>query len=430
MKKFFKNFNVKSFLRQRPSQSAISTSQTCSQMSDNNFQIKNHVINNRYSFCENTLAVCIDKIAKTSMAIPYIIKKDGEVVNDSNTSLIDNAIKKPSLRQPTFEQFLQDAMKEYLLNGIIFILIDLETEQLRVLKTSEVAITNNNLSSNVEVVGQSIYKYTIWKNMQLGQREDYYLDIENGYYINSKKTQILLPSDIEFEDFATQSTGLVFLSKSMLNQIANFVYLQNLIIAKNKNLLQNKNSGDVTFINAKGDLTQQQQEELSNTIHQKITSVNNNGKPVFIFGTEIEASNIKLNDGEFESQFMDVYQICEKEIFKSYAIPIEKGAEQAKYSNAQNGSMEFLEQAIKPPLNFTYAHITRALHLLYEGLEDYELEADYSESNVVKEYNADFALKIKEFLSINEIRERLGYEPRADGDTLTGNNTMQNLFNE
>lgn len=380
------------------------------------------LIINRYASIENTLLEVMQKIQNTSIGIPYQVKKQNKLTNDNITVKIEQLLSYPSPRQQTFEMLINDIMEEFLLNGVFYLMYEKENNSLKCIKTNEIFI-KQVLATNNKIPSQ--YSYNV--NKGSGEIFYYYDNGETIYFINDKENKFLFASEIEFE--STEVNSSQHLSKSPLPRIANSVVSQKNIIEKNYFLISNKKEADLLLISGNNLIGEDKKRDLKEIIQNRIDDSSQTGKPciVMLGGEEIKIDLKKINDNIFQQQFMDLYNYHAKHIYQYFGLPIEKGLEQAKYSNADNASIEYLEQAIKPKLNFIYSNLSYILSVIFDySKQDYSISPNYNEHIIVKNYILQQLSQLADITTINERRQIIGYEPKEGGDNLIVKN--QNLF--
>ncbi len=383
------------------------------------------LINNRYNNIQNTLLEVIQKIQNTSISIPYQIEKNGKIANDKITTDIESLLSNPSIRQQTFEILINDIVLELLLNGVFYILYDKDKNDLKCLKSFEVQISQL-LKENSNIP----YTYKVSQGSYTNETFTLIENLNGCYYVNNDDSKILFTSEIEFEDLNNHIVAQ-HLSKSPLLEIGTFVVSQKKIIEKNFFLTVNKKESDILLVSGKNLVSGEKKQEISQSIENKIYNASKAGMPsvVVLGGEEIKMDLKQLNNGIFQSQFMDLYNDYAKHIYQVFGLPIEKGLEQAKYSNANNASIEYLEQAVKPRLNFIYSNLSSLLAIIFNfNKKDYKVKPNYSEHLIVKQYVLQEINALAEITTINERRQKIGLEPVTGGDTLTKNN--QDFLNE
>ena len=381
------------------------------------------LINNRYNNIQNTLLEVIQKIQNTSISIPYQIEKNDKIVNDKITTDIESILNNPSIRQQTFEMLINDIVLELLLNGVFYILYDKDKNDLKCLKSFEVQISQT-LQENSNIP----YIYKISQGSYVTETFTLIEDFNGCYYVNNNDSKILFASEIEFED---QYNNIVMqnLSKSPLLKVANFVISQKKIIEKNFFLSTNKKESEVLLVSGKNLISGEKKQEISQAIENKVYNSSKTGTPgvVVLGGEDVKMDLKQLNNGIFQSQFMDLYDACAKHIYQVFGLPIEKGLEQAKYSNANNASIEYLEQAVKPKLNFIYSNLSNLFAIIFNfNKKDYKIKPNYTEHIIVKQYALQSAKNLEGIATINERRQIVGLEPIVGGDVLNA----QDFLNE
>jgi|LauGreDrversion4_2_1035121.scaffolds.fasta_scaffold04965_12 hypothetical protein len=411
---------IKSFFSKNINIATISGYQA---QNDINQELSN-LINQRYSNINNTFLEVMQKIQNTNISIPYQIEKNGEIVNNSITVQIEQLLSYPSPRQQTFEMLINDITEELLLNGVFYLMYEKKTNTLKCVKTNELTV-NKYLSTNNRIPFQYLY------HLSQGTTEYFNLKEDNGliYFINNNydNEKFLFASEIEFENYNILSS--VHLSKSPLHKIGLAILTQKSIIDKNYFLTKNKKEADLLLVSGKNLITGEKKEELKAEITDKINNANQSGLPCVIIlgGEEIKMDLKKINDNIFESQFIDLYNHHAKHIYQYFGLPIEKGLEQAKYSNAENSSIEYLEQAVKPKLNFIYSNLSYILSVIFNyNKTEYQVKPNYNEHSIVKQYKLSEITQLSNIATLNERRHTIGYMPLEGGDTI--NNQDANLF--
>lgn len=378
-----------------------------------NDNLKKEVINARYTNYYTIVGSIIAKISQTGASLPILIqnKKTTEILTNSTADLIYSYLEKPSYRNQSSFQLIQDLFHEFLLNGVVYLLYTIqdEAESIEVIRTDEItaSVNDNKYITRIQIRKMLNNNYIFLDlNKETGYYE--YIDVRNN------KQYYLFTSDIIFE-------GGNFLSKSTLNTNYIDVYTCYTLINKNSLLTTNKDEKNiVVFSKPEGIITQSQQQLLSEQINSKIESVVRNGSTSAIFSPEqLNSQLLKLNDGKFEGHYLDIFNEAYKRIYLSYCYPISKDLEQAKYDNAGYSQISYIEEAVIPKLNIVYNVLTQLMQFVTQD-DSFILTYDKSKSVEYQTQNINILNKTQLGYTLNEYRHKIGLEPINDerGDQL------------
>lgn len=382
-----------------------------------NDNLKKEVINARYTNYYTIVGSIITKISQTGASLPILIqnKKTTEILTNSTADLIYSYLEKPSYRNQSSFQLIQDLFHEFLLNGVAYLLYTIqdEAESIEVIRTDEItaSVNDNKYITRIQIRKMLNNNYIFLDlNKETGYYE--YIDVRNN------KQYYLFTSDIMFE-------GGNFLSKSTLNTNYIDVYTCYTLINKNSLLTTNKDEKNiVVFSKPEGIITQSQQELLSEQINSKIESVVRNGSTSAIFSPEqLNSQLLKLNDGKFEGHYLDIFNEAYKRIYLSYCYPISKDLEQAKYDNAGYSQISYIEEAVIPKLNIVYNVLTQLMQFVTQD-DSFILTYDKSKSVEYQAQNINILNKTQLGYTLNEYRHKIGLEPINDE---RGNQLMSDL---
>lgn len=382
-----------------------------------NDNLKKEVINARYTNYYTIVGSIITKISQTGASLPILIqnKKTTEILTNSTADLIYSYLEKPSYRNQSSFQLIQDLFHEFLLNGVVYLLYTIqdEAESIEVIRTDEItaSVNDNKYITRIQIRKMLNNNYIFLDlNKETGYYE--YIDVRNN------KQYYLFTSDIMFE-------GGNFLSKSTLNTNYIDVYTCYTLINKNSLLTTNKDEKNiVVFSKPEGIITQSQQQLLSEQINSKIESVVRNGSTSAIFSPEqLNSQLLKLNDGKFEGHYLDIFNEAYKRIYLSYCYPISKDLEQAKYDNAGYSQISYIEEAVIPKLNIVYNVLTQLMQFVTQD-DSFILTYDKSKSVEYQTQNINILNKTQLGYTLNEYRHKIGLEPINDE---RGNQLMSDL---
>ena len=196
----------------------------------------------------------------------------------------------------------------------------------------------------------------------------------------------------------------------------------NAAIEWNKSLLKNgaRPSGALTVKNEKGSfLTDSQRNDLKKEIDYLFSGPQNSGRPILLEGG-IEWKELGISPKELD--FANSDQIAVRHIANAFGVPIQmlNNPESSSYNNYLEGKKSLYENTILPLLNKIISNVYN--HWVCECF-GYEYFVTYNEDEIpALSYKKEQILKnLKEsdFLTINEKRAILGYDPIANGDRLS-----------
>ena len=178
-----------------------------------------------------------------------------------------------------------------------------------------------------------------------------------------------------------------------------------------------QNQGAVGIFSFDGDveLNEEQIQQLEERYRTKYQGADKNGTPMWV-GNNLIWTKLGVDPVDLaiiESQKWSVAQICN--VFKVPAVLIMN--ESSTYNNMKEAREALWEENLIPELKQVKDQLN---NYFGQYFPDVQIDFDLSDIGVLQENEREKVdyLKTADFLTINEKRELMGYEPIADGDTL------------
>lgn len=378
---------------------------------------------NPQRFYKNTLAILLEKVSSTISNIEYTLEnEDGDPVKDIMYQDIINKIEKPSLRQQTKKQLIEDLAIEYLANRLMFLVYKETDESLYCIKSYEILVENQYFDD--KIFKSYRLKISPTKQIVLTFLPD------KLYYYNSAEKIRLYPSELVFEELSKYNLNyfnLVYL-KHIFNDIFDFVYLEEMITLKNLAICKTKQDANLINIYPTGNQILTNPEAIKQAIQQATSNAQKNGSTqVIATSVPVEAKLLQLNDNNFNMQFIEQYkEIAQKGLFSYFQVPVQFGLEQAKFTNNITGSLDYLENAIMPKCDFIYNFLTNTIQDIFNNPNVF-IKPNYNKTSIKQQYDSERSLKLVNIATINELRQMNGLEPIPEGDVLLKNSQTNQL---
>lgn len=425
IKNFFNKFLEKKSLNRVLSQnSSINYHQQNGSTFNSTLDSDNVWQKNPYNYLKNTLATLINGISNTISTLDYEFRNEkGDILTSNHLQEVENLLKNPSSRQQTKEQLLKDLAKEYTFNNLMFLIYDLELKELSCIKAFEI-MPQNLYTDN------KMYKSYIWYKGQ--SKVEYFNLIEDGYYVNNDNNLYLFASELVFEELGTVLGTHSIYTKNVFNEMWKYHYLEYLIINKNTLLCDGKQEANLLAVSLKNNnttMTEDDKRAITETIKNSTRLAYNNGQTQAIFfDNPIDASLISLNNNVFNMQFKEQLDEVKRSMYAYFKIPTQSGLEQAKFTNNITGGLEYIENAVKPRADFIYNFLSRTINSIFQI--NISIIPIYQHTSIMKQFNADYLVKIQNFLTKNEARDLIQYEPIKGGDVLNSPTLQNNQDNQ
>jgi HK97 family phage portal protein len=175
-----------------------------------------------------------------------------------------------------------------------------------------------------------------------------------------------------------------------------------------------------------GMLTDQQFDRLKKEIEESYTGARNAGKPMLLEGG-LDWKQISLTNQQME--FIENKNTSARDIAQVFGVPAQLLGipGDTTYSNYQEARAALYEETILPAMDYTRDEFNNwILPAFGDGIE-----ADYDKDEIHALAPRRLAVwdKISNatFLTVNEKREAVGYEPREEGDLILVNSTQVSL---
>lgn len=178
------------------------------------------------------------------------------------------------------------------------------------------------------------------------------------------------------------------------------------------------NSGNPSMaVTTPADLTAEQFADAQNRLRSALAGAQNSGT-ILLLDNQKDVKTYGYNPVDMD--WVAGLTVSAKEIAVAFLVPPEKVGDSANktYSNMQEANREFATGFIKPEGNIIMSELSHALAPLFDDVR--EISFDYNSIPGIKadETALISAMNYTWFLSINEKREALGYEPIPGGDEL------------
>lgn len=331
-------------------------------------------------FCKNVIAYrSIMMICKAISSIPIFVKSENFI--DKQTDL-DNLLKHPN-NECSKSAFIEHLVGCLLISGNAYVVISNDLKSLQILRPDRIKVITDN--SNSYVIN---YSYTV--------------DCTNS--IKLPKKNVL---HIKFFNPIDDWYGF-----SPLQAAFKAIDQHNAVSAHNLALLQNggRPSGCLMVKNKIDGLSQQQRQEIRDELKLSYEGALNAGKIMVLEG-DFEWKDLGFSPKDLD--FTGGKNITAKEIALIYGIPpILLGLEsESSFSNYKEARYHFWEDTILPMAQYIFNEIQYWLCPKFDENLSIEYNLDDIPALYIKREMVWNRISQSNFLTINEKRQALGYEP-------------------
>jgi HK97 family phage portal protein len=354
-------------------------------------------------YIKNPIAFrAVNIIAHTASSIPLIVmKNDGDKKYKITNTQLSNLVHRPNPYTSKID-FIEIIVYQLLIHGNAFLLKIHDSEN----KICEIYNLNpENIEFLFDRSGNSVIGYRYHK--------------ENGRFRDYKIDRITNSCDVlHLKNFNPNDNihGL-----SPFAAASNAIEQHNTAMEWNKSLLKNgaRPSGALIVKNEKGSfLTEIQRNELKKEIDYLFSGSENIGRPILLEGG-IDWKDLGISPRELD--FANSDQIAVRHIANAFGVPIQmlNNSESSSYNNYLEGKKSLYENTILPLLDKIISNVYNCWVCECFGKEYF---VTYNEDDIpalsYKKEQLLQNLKNSDFLTINEKRAILGFDPIAGGDKL------------
>lgn len=346
----------------------------------------------------------INIIAHTTSAIPLIVMKQEKnkkynLIGDP----LSNLVNQPNPYTSKVD-FIETIIYQLLINGNAFLLKIRDSGN----RIQEIYNLNpDNIEFLFDNGGYAVTGYRYHK--ENGKSRDYRID--------------RLTNDCDILHLKNFNPNDEIYGLSPFAAASNAIEQHNAVIEWNKSLLKNgaRPSSALMIKNSKDfPLTDSQRNELKKELDYLFSGPSNTGRPILLDGG-MEWKDLSISPKELDFASSD--QIAIRHIANAFGVPVQmlNSPESTSYNNYLEGKKSLYENTVLPLLNKIISNIYNHWVCNCFGPEYF---VTYNEDDIpalsYKKEQLLNNLKNSNFLTINEKRAILGFDPIPDGDKLDG----------
>jgi len=177
--------------------------------------------------------------------------------------------------------------------------------------------------------------------------------------------------------------------------------------------------------NPNGALTNQQYANLKKQFEEEYVGARNAARPLLLEGG-MDWQSISMSPKDMD--FLNNKSVTSADVALAYGVPAELlGLGQKTFNNYKEARLAFYEDVVIPTLEFIQTEFNNSIAPKFGNVE-LRYDKDAIDALNVKREAKFIALKDLNFLTVNEKREAVGYEPLENGDVILVGSYVANLY--